>query len=92
VAETPPPRLASWPGLHPCYDVLTNRAMTAYFREAKREGVEPDQPANTSGVVTLGGLDYVVLENIVGPIAVYRVRNDGKLKRLKRLPAGLDDN
>ncbi len=74
-------------------DDLTNRAMTAYFREAKREGyLEPPQPANTSGVQTLEGLDYVVLENINGPLAVYRVRNDGKLKQLKRWPAGLDAN
>lgn len=46
------------------------------------------QPAaNLSGPVTAGGLDYIVLRNIGGVLAVYRVLPISKtLKRLKRWP------
>jgi hypothetical protein len=72
-------------------DEMTSRAFAAWFKEAKRTGVHsPDQPANTSGRRKLAGRDYVVLENISGTMAVYRVRTDGILKRLKRWPAKLD--
>lgn len=71
-------------------DDLTSRAFTAYFRAAKRqEWGEPDQPAYTSGVVEHKGLHYVMLENVNGPLAVYRVRNDGRLKQLRRWPEAL---
>lgn len=35
-------------------------------------------------------MKYVVLENVSGILAVYRVRNDGKLKGLRRWPAQLE--
>ena len=46
------------------------------------------QPAaNLSGPATTGGLDYIVLRNIGGVLAVYRVLPVSKtLKRLKRWP------
>ena len=46
------------------------------------------QPAaNLSGPATAGGLDYIVLRNIGGVLAVYRVPPVSKtLKRLKRWP------
>ena len=69
---------------------LTRRAFAAYFRSAAREGVpSPDQPANYSGVEEHGGKQYVVLRNVNGVLAVYRVRNDGILKGLKRWPEEL---
>jgi len=69
---------------------LITRAMSAYFKALKStEGVQM-QPSNGSGVEVVGGLSYVVLRNVGGVLAVYRVRNDGVLKRLKRWPANLD--
>ncbi|MGH3289146.1 MAG: hypothetical protein ACRDPD_31475 [Streptosporangiaceae bacterium] len=69
---------------------LTQRAFAAYFRSAAREGAHsPDQPASYSGVEERGGKQYVVLRNVNGVLAVYRVRNDGVLKGLKRWPPGL---
>jgi len=63
-------------------DEITRRAFAAYFRT---DGT--DQPtAATSGVEKHGGKHYAVLRNRNGVLACYRVRNDGKLKRLVRLP------
>jgi hypothetical protein len=73
-------------------DDLTQRAIAAYFRTAR--GQELDQPsAGASGVVVHKRLRYVVLRGgRMGGItlAVYRVRQDGMLKRLKRWPKELD--
>jgi hypothetical protein len=66
-------------------DDLTRRAFAAYFREGGF-----DQPAGDSGVVEHEGKEYVELHNTNGTLAVYRVRNDGKLKRLRRWPEALD--
>ena len=66
---------------------MTRRAMAAWFRSGGRE-----QPANTSGLVSVEGLEYVVLNNINGILAVYRVRQVNQapmLKRLKRWPSAL---
>lgn len=64
-------------------DEVTRRALAAY-------GWSDGMPLPTSVKRRkLGGLDYVVLYARERVIAVYRVRNDGKLKRLKRLPASL---
>ena len=74
---------------------LYNRAMAAYWRsETKRIGEQwVDQPAGlASGVESVGDMDYVVLRNGNATLAVYRVRNDGMLKRLKRWPAELEEN
>ena len=69
-------------------DELTRRAFAAYFRMG--DGLSSlAQPANTSGVVEHKGRKYVVLENSNGVLAVYRVRNQGVLRRLKRWPAAL---
>jgi hypothetical protein len=66
---------------------LTQRAFAAYFRSAAREGsLSPAQPANYSGVEEYNGKRYVVLRNVRGILAVYRVRNDGVLKGLRRWP------
>jgi hypothetical protein len=71
-------------------DELTTRAMTAWFRACRAEGAIADQPANDSGPVVHEGKQYVVLRNVRGVLAVYRVRNDGVLKRLKRWPSELE--
>ena len=67
---------------------LYNRAVAAYFRT--ETSFSPDAPSNASGVEVHGGKSYVVLRNRNGILAVYRVRNDGKLKRIhERWPARL---
>jgi len=45
-----------------------------------------EQPSSLSDVETIKGLDYVCLRNVNGTLAVYRVRNDGVLRRLRRWP------
>jgi hypothetical protein len=74
-------------------DPLLVRAMSAYYRQGRREGHTDEQitiPANSSFLAELGGKRYVVLENVNGVLAVYRVRNDGVLKGLKRWPRELE--
>lgn len=67
-------------------DELTRRATAAYFRSGGT-----DQPARaSSGPEKVGDKEYVVLRNVRGVMAVYRVRNDGKLKGLRRWPAELN--
>lgn len=66
---------------------LLNRAIRAYYIATKKEGGAVDQPANDSGIFKKVGKRYVVLRNVRGVLAVYRIRNDGLLKRLKRWPA-----
>jgi hypothetical protein len=73
-------------------DELMGRAMRAYFMAAAREGYRAEQPsAAGSGEEEIDGKQYVVLRNARGTIAVYRVRNDGMLKRLKRWPNAIDE-
>lgn len=60
---------------------IVRRAFAAYFRAGGTQ-----QPANTSGEVEHEGKRYVVLANVSGILAVYRVRNDGVLKGLRRWP------
>jgi hypothetical protein len=72
---------------------LVRRAMAAYYRSGRREGFTDEQitiPANTSYLAEVDGKQYVVLENVNGTLAVYRVRNDGVLKGLKRWPKELE--
>ena len=65
-------------------DDLTKRAFAAYFKAGG-----DDQPSNASGLVELGGKRYVVLHSGASVLAVYRVRNNGILKRMVRWPAQL---
>jgi len=66
------------------YEELLNRAKSAYFRFPGEGG--QIQPSNDSAVEEYDGKVYVVLRNINRVLRVYRVRNDGKLKALKRWP------
>jgi len=68
-------------------DDLTRRALGAYFRT--HTGI-PDQPDGAaSGVVEHGGHTYVVLLSVRGTLAVYRLLNDGRLKRMRRWPSAV---
>lgn len=68
---------------------LLQRAMAAYFRHYP--GASMNQPDSTaSGETEHDGKQYVVLRNVDGVLAVYRVRQDGMLKRLKRWPAEIE--
>ena len=62
---------------------LINRAFAAYFREATREGAIL-QPGSTGHLCEFRGKHYVVLGSGAASCRVYRVRNDGVLKGLKR--------
>lgn len=72
---------------------LLSRAHAAYFEAGQNEGGEPLQPSRDSGVeTTADGRSYVVMRNVSGVLAVYRIRTpSGALKRLKRWPAVLEE-
>ncbi len=59
------------------------RAVSAYFRVG---GEYQDQPS-TPDAYEYEGRHYVVLANSAGILAMYRVKNDGTLRRLRRFPA-----
>jgi len=61
------------------------RAFVAYIRPG-----EQDQPGNVTELEH-EGLRYVVLNNVNGTLAVYRVTNQGQLRRLRRWPDALDN-
>lgn len=70
---------------------LLSRAFTAYFRKSVRDNLVAMQPSNGSSVESIGNRSYVVLRNINGILAVYRVRSsDGILKGLNRWPKQLE--
>jgi hypothetical protein len=58
------------------------RAMAAFLRT----DTGAPFPASTSSVQEHDGKFYVELHNVNGTLAVYRIRNDGILKRMKRWP------
>jgi len=64
---------------------FVERAMKAWFRAGGEE-----LPSNLSDEVSHDGLRYVVLENVNGVLAVYRITNSEKLRRLRRWPKGLE--
>jgi hypothetical protein len=73
-------------------DDLTRRAFAAWFRsENDGEAASVDQPSTSSGPVEHNGKTYVVLRNVRGTMAVYRVRTSGQLKRLRRWPAEVEE-
>jgi len=64
-----------------------NRALAAYFRYGGTE--QPNH--GHSGEQEHNGKRYVVLRNVNGILAVYRITTDGQLKRLKRWPKELEE-
>ena len=70
---------------------VIDRAYAAHFRQAAREGTAAVTPA-AGRLREAGGKRYVVLEDAGGGVLrVYRVRNDGMLKGLKRWPRELEE-
>lgn len=68
-----------------------DRALAAYHRAKRSPGEVYKQPSRSdSGEVEHASKRYVVLANVNGILAVYRIKVDGFLKRLKRWPAALD--
>jgi len=67
-------------------DEMLRRAMAAWFRAGGSD--QPGRDAST--IEKAGGKDYVVLRNVNGVLAVYRIRNDGMLKRLRRWPEEIE--
>ena len=58
-------------------------------RRAREEGGS-GKPGQESGPVEYNGKRYLVLRNVRGVLAVYRVRTSGALKRLVRWPLALE--
>jgi hypothetical protein len=70
-------------------DELCRRAIAAYFRTAVggSDGVFIDTPGWGTDVTEHDGKRYVVTQDSRGTtVAVYRVQNDGALRRMKRWP------
>jgi hypothetical protein len=67
-------------------DDLRSRAYAAYFRS----GAVTIPAAAGSGVEEWQDKLYVVLRNVDGVLAVYRVRTSGALKRLRRWPKAVE--
>lgn len=69
---------------------LYRRAIAAYYRSAK-DGERLDQPSEgLSGYEFFDERDYLVLRNAAQILAVYRVRKDNVLRRMRRWPKGLE--
>jgi hypothetical protein len=64
---------------------VVERAFRAYFKAGGNI-----QPSNGSGIQEVKGRTYVVLINVNGILAVYRVKNNGVLRGLKRWPRALE--
>ena len=57
-----------------------SQAMRAYFEYCMSHGEMFKQPASYSGIREYEGKQYVVLENICGPLGVYLIGPDGELE------------
>ena len=64
---------------------LARRALAAYFRTGG------DEQTSTADVVEHEGLNYVVLSSATSTLAVYRIRNDGVLRRMRRWPPAIEN-
>jgi hypothetical protein len=71
---------------------LLARATRAYFVAARKHGGAVNQPGSHDSTVETDSREkaYVVLRNVNGVLAVYRIRNDGVLKGLKRWPKEIE--
>jgi len=67
--------------------ILLRRAQAALLRTGAPSALPTDA---ASDVIQRSGRRYVRLGDETGLIAVYRVRNDGILKRLKRWPTAIE--
>lgn len=69
-------------------EALLARALRAWFARQGEDG-ENSPTAAASSLEEIGGKRYVVLRGASGIRAVYRVRNDGMLKGMRRWPKAL---
>ena len=60
---------------------LRDRLFRAYFR---RFGKDADSPSQFIEYFDENGLSYARLSNVRGVLAVYRIKEDGSLKYMKR--------
>jgi len=67
-------------------DELVSRALAAYFRA----GHGRQQVVTNSRVCALAHKRYVVLSDVTGLLAVYCIRGDGILRRMRRWPKELN--
>jgi hypothetical protein len=66
---------------------IIERAWRAYLAT---DGLAAERPTGRSSVETLAGLTYAVLRGErCGVLAVYRVTNRGKLRRMRQWPLSL---
>ena len=67
---------------------LYDRAVRAWRSYEKGKGMYPTQPSGSASqeMTTEDGREYVALANCNGLLAVYRVRPNGTLRRIKRVP------
>ncbi len=70
---------------------IVRRALAAWYGTDETEAPGHPDPA-ASHHVRLAGHEYVVLRDVNSLLAIYRLRNDGKLKRLRRWPRELENN
>jgi len=70
-------------------DEYVDRAFRAYFRI---DGINADRPSERGSTVETAesGRHYVVLRNVRGALAVYRIGNDARLRRLRRWPKEIE--
>lgn len=71
---------------HTCWTArlsAAKRALSAYYATGG------DELPTSAKVQELRGLNYAVLRRGSKVVACYRVRNDGKLKRMIRIPPGI---
>jgi hypothetical protein len=73
-------------------DALKWRALGAYIKYARPGQMHPSFDDTKAAVVEVGGKLYVVLTSGQTQLAVFRVRNDGMLKRLARAPRELQSD
>ncbi len=69
---------------------LLSRAYAAYFRSGAVDLPSNGSDAIVFGGKTYGGKTYVVLRNVRGILAIYRLLKCGQLRRLRCYPTGLD--
>jgi hypothetical protein len=69
---------------------LFERAVSAHYK-FRRVGQIVDQPSRAlSGIEVHGSHEYLVLRNTRDLLGVYRITNQGVLKRLRRWPKTID--
>lgn len=69
---------------------IIKRAISAYSRRCQKQGFVYQEPPTLSDTQKYKGKEYVVLRNVWGVLAVYRIRNNGILRHLSKYPSVFD--